>query len=326
MMNSQGRSASKVFSGIAQTAALSFASLGLGACGVDLAMVGLGSASLDGLSEAVRAGACAVEVDQSESFLPRLSSIIDGAVTVVVDASFTVAEREMIDAAADSWNAWGRAALGHDVFKVTSGKLTGDTAPDSGNDPCAFEVPVSDGGFAIRRGMDSDSWNSFGLGDMNPAATLRCRRSDQLTQQLMVVQADWLDTRQFESVVLHEFGHALGLDHSCSDEGGSEGFAACSELPMGHEYREAVMYPSLKSRITTVSEKDGSVTTEPEIREVLTSNDADRASCLFLHDSEGGAFASVRTATARTSSESYVGEIPGEFRGEFHGVFPGGSQ
>jgi hypothetical protein len=76
------------------------------------------------------------------------------------------------------------------------------------------------------------------------------------------------------------------------------------------------MYPSLKSRITTVSGEDGTVTTEPEIREILTANDADRASCLFLHDSEGGAFASVRTLSDRPSPESSVGEVPGEVPGE----------
>ena len=91
-------------------------------------------------------------------------------------------------------------------------------------------------------------------------------------------------------MILHELGHSLGLDHSCDTSGGSDGFIGCSELPSDHEYRFAVMFPGLKARVAVVDPDSGTVNFAPETRETLTSNDADRASCLYLFDKDGGAF------------------------------------
>jgi hypothetical protein len=64
-----------------------------------------------------------------------------------------------------------------------------------------------------------------------------------------------------QSLVVHELGHMLGLDHSCTG-------SACASAP--EAYRTAVMYPSLGF--------DGM---NGRIRRDLGTNDQQRANCLY---------------------------------------------
>jgi hypothetical protein len=86
-----------------------------------------------------------------------------------------------------------------------------------------------------------------------------------------------VDSSQFSSVVIHELGHSLGLDHSCVEAKGSTKFRSCVGLSEDDPYREAVMYPSLRAR--------ASLSDQPEIKDLLRPNDSMRASCLY--DSRG---------------------------------------
>jgi hypothetical protein len=81
-----------------------------------------------------------------------------------------------------------------------------------------------------------------------------------------MLRADLIDSSQFTSVVLHELGHVLGLDHSCDSKGDSGSFLGCSSANVSPEYVDAVMYPSLSVG---------------KIKDQLQPNDTARASCLY---------------------------------------------
>lgn len=69
-----------------------------------------------------------------------------------------------------------------------------------------------------------------------------------------------------ESLLLHEFGHLIGLDHSCEASGGS-GIPYCQ---VKKEYDQAVMFPTVIFNGL-----------QGELRRVLKLNDQYRANCLY---------------------------------------------
>lgn len=73
------------------------------------------------------------------------------------------------------------------------------------------------------------------------------------------------------SILVHEFGHMLGLDHSCNDRT-KTGYPLCSSPSLPMDYYEAVMFPlvSFDPR-TGVGER----------RRELQRNDQGRANCLY---------------------------------------------
>jgi hypothetical protein len=72
-----------------------------------------------------------------------------------------------------------------------------------------------------------------------------------------------------ESIFVHEFGHLLGLDHSCNASD-RFGFPNCNdELP--DDYLDAVMFPVVFFDTQGVG----------EVRRELTTNDQGRANCLY---------------------------------------------
>ncbi len=72
----------------------------------------------------------------------------------------------------------------------------------------------------------------------------------------------------YQSILLHEFGHLIGLGHSC-EVGGRAGYPDCNGA-ISESIFEAVMFP--------VVQFDGMI---GEQRRALKQNDMARANCLY---------------------------------------------
>lgn len=77
------------------------------------------------------------------------------------------------------------------------------------------------------------------------------------------------------SILLHELGHLLGIDHSCvaaaSPKASGGGYPICEQIAAGHDYEKAIMFP------TVFFNADGTGLA----RQKLQANDQGRANCLY---------------------------------------------
>lgn len=73
-----------------------------------------------------------------------------------------------------------------------------------------------------------------------------------------------------QTIFLHEFGHLLGLDHSCNTQS-KNGYPLCSDPAMSKDYYQAVMFPIIPFTAGGQGEQ----------RRELQSNDQGRANCLY---------------------------------------------
>jgi hypothetical protein len=223
--------------------------------------------------EQVMTSTCQVAPDQRKSFMPKLAQF---PVEVRVDATFSSDQQSVLRDAVDRWNRVGRDLMGQDFFAVRIVKLEDSVRSLNPND-CAQNYG-SPGSFAVVREKTDAHWKSLGLNRSVPGATIRCSASVEVAQQIMWLYPEVAASEQFGTIVVHELGHVVGLDHSCQMEAvGSDRFLSCQGLASGHPYRQAVMYPSFHVTAPGVS----ALVDPPEIKNDLRSNDVLRAQCLY---------------------------------------------
>lgn len=207
-----------------------------------------------------------IKEDQRGSFMVSIHT--PETIQVHVDTQFSPEEFKLISKAASQWNTFSQTALNRPFFNIqtiSEKKLL--TSALTSKDACAF--PSGDeSSFQILKENSMTRWKDLGFKENTPGVTLRCNTNDQLIKQVILINPNPTisDSKQFMSIVLHELGHSLGLNHSCSENKDSKNYRFCEDLNPEHPYKAAIMFPILG---------------HSETKEILMSNDKERASCLY---------------------------------------------
>ncbi|MFL5812454.1 MAG: M12 family metallo-peptidase [Bdellovibrionia bacterium] len=227
---------------------------------------------------------CAISADQKGSIMGRVAEF---PVQVTADDQFNSQERESISATIREWNEAGKSFGVEQVFQLRFGAIpSGFRSMDPHQ--CSSDLG-GEHDFYVVREQNQSHWTSIGFVDTTPGATIRCYGSSEndLQRQIIYMNPSLLNAGQFDQAFSHEFGHALGLDHSCNMKDGDASYVACKALKGGtdHPYFQAVMYPILKNTASmSISSRiwRASVSSIQErISSVLQTNDKVRGECVI---------------------------------------------
>lgn len=212
--------------------------------------------------------------DQRDTYMAPLPA--DQTVQVGVDPAFRGMGSPVLDAiqaAVNTWNDFSTKEVGYALFAPTyQPTIRTEVRTAVGAEFCESSSIYPDQ-FVILLEDSAERWERAGLNSMTPAITFRCTIGDQLAKQVVLVHREYTDPRQYQSLILHELGHAAGLDHSCNSQGDSSRFRSCEGLSEEHPYFTAVMYPVFR-----VGYSPRAIT---DIKHTLRSNDKERARCLY---------------------------------------------
>jgi hypothetical protein len=218
---------------------------------------------------------CHIQDDQQGAFMARVP---DFPISIYVDSSFTDGDRQSITSAVSEWNARGRQLIESDFFTIAGNESYEGRRPSVTD--CGEGLGLAQNAMILMNEKSTSGWDQASTrrtaGTTAVGVTLRCALGAQVQRQVTVLNNSGsarIDTSQLSSVVVHELGHALGLDHSCDNGAGKKGWRSCQGLAINHPYHLAVMYPTLQMPQNT----SGWI----EVKDHVQANDADRLQCLY---------------------------------------------
>jgi hypothetical protein len=222
---------------------------------------------------------CAIPADQSATVSGHWTA--KPVPIAFHQGDFTAAEMLAMTNAADSWNTFYTASEGYTVFdyggNASSPKISSSPNVAQGGGLCGHGI--------LQAGSFNGNVVIYKLGTWPYAAsamalTSFCTLSAKpfASIYMAVLEINYVNffvegTGKFPdltSIILHELGHVLGLNHSC--EGTAKaGTPNCNDTALPPDYSLASMFPSFGFDQTGAG----------QIKQSLGANDQSRANCLY---------------------------------------------